>query len=206
MDANIRSIIRAVFTGMDGDARLDGSEMAAHMPTLHMLAGLWGGDGEVVELGVGRGWSTIALLSGLLPSGRTLRSYDVAAERKQAAIFNWGIPHDHPAIRNWDFRLKRSMDAACDFQDGSVSLLFLDTTHTYEETRAELSTWLPKIHRNGLICGHDYYLYKRPDWAHVSGVHRAVDEFAMRHTARFRLQVLPHDEGLFILWPRTAMG
>lgn len=199
-----RSLIKAVFSGMAGDARLDGSGMAAHMPTLHMLASLWSW-GHVVEAGVGRGWSTVSLLSSLVPLGRKLVSYDIDPGRPAAAIKNWGVAGNDPSIASWDFRVKPAVQAAGDFQDASVSLFFLDTSHTYDATKAELRAWLPKIHPHGVICGHDYLLYKRPEFAQ-SGVHLAVDEFARDHQDRFRLQVLPHDEGLFVLWPKSVMG
>ena len=198
-------LLRAIFAGMAGDARLDGSEMAAHMPTLHMLASLWSW-GSVVEVGVGRGWSTVALLSAMVRLGKRLISYDAIGERRPDSIKNWGITENDPVLAFWDFRIKSCADAAADFPDGSVSLFFLDTSHEYEPTKAELAAWLPKIHKDGVICGHDYLLYQRPDWAAKSGVHLAVDEFAMAQRERFRLQVLPHDEGLFILWPRSTMG
>jgi hypothetical protein len=85
-------------------------------------------------------------------------------------------------------------------------MFFLDTSHTYEDTKAELAAWIPKLHPEGLLCGHDYLLYQRPDWSAKSGVHQAVDEVAAANAARFRLQVLPHDQGLFLLWPRVVMG
>ena len=197
-------LMKALFGGMAGDARLDGSEMAAHMPTLHLLATVWSW-GEVVEAGVGRGWSTVALLSALVRLGKKLISYDADGNRCSGVYKTWGLAEGDPILASWDFRVKSSADAAADFRDGSVSLFFLDTSHLYEHTKAELDAWLPKIHPDGIICGHDYLLHQRPDWKH-SGVHLAVDEFVAAHADRFRLQVLPHDQGLFILWPKATMG
>jgi|ERR1043166_2976937 predicted O-methyltransferase YrrM len=200
-----RTLLRAVFSGMAGDARLDGSEMAAHMPTLHLLATNWSW-GDVVEAGVGRGWSTVALLSALMPQGKRLISYDADGNRCSGVFKAWGLAEGDPILSFWDFRVKSSADAAADFADAAVSLFFLDTSHLYEHTKAELAAWFPKIHPDGIICGHDYLLHQRPDWATKSGVHLAVDEFAAAHGDRFRLQVLPHDQGLFILWPKSTMG
>lgn len=194
-----RRLLAAMFRGMEGDARQYGSNMAAHMPTLHLLAEQWS-FGEVVELGVGRGWSTVSFLSALSGLGKKLKSFDIDPVRHSAVKQASGF--DAASLeRYWDFKLCDSVEAAQRFQDKSVSLLFVDTTHTYEKTRQELEAWLPKVHPDGVICGHDYYLYEHPSWAKVSGVHTAVDEFAAKQRGRFRLQLIPNDFGLFIFWP-----
>jgi hypothetical protein len=63
------------------------------------------------------------------------------------------------------------------FVQGSLDLVFIDADHRYEQTLADVRTWLPKVKLGGILCGHDY---KRP-WRHLwghdrSGVKRAVDE------------------------------
>ena len=45
---------------------------------------------------------------------------------------------------------------AARFADGSVSFLYLDTTHALEPTVEELNLWWPKIRRGGWLCGDDY--------------------------------------------------
>ena len=58
------------------------------------------------------------------------------------------------------------------FRDGYFDAVFLDTTHTYEDTKREITAWLPKIKKGGLFAGHDYGSHRK--------VHRgckvAVDE------------------------------
>lgn len=196
-------LVSALFKGMDGDARQYGSSMAAHMPTLYLLARRLSAVGKVIELGVGRGWSTVALMAALSAEKQKLSSFDIDPGRYAAVLQASGLPME-ALKRYWDFQVCDSVEAARDIQDGLVGLLFVDTTHTYEKTKQELEAWLPKIHPSGVICGHDYYLYQHPAWANVSGVHKAVDEFAVRHKARFRLQLIPNDFGLFILWPESS--
>lgn len=195
-----KRLISSLFRGMEGDAREYGSSMAAHMPTLYLLAENWS-FGELVELGVGRGWSTVSFLSAVSGIvGKKLRSFDIDPVRHSAVVQASGL--DAQGLSDyWDFKVCDSVAAAERFEDRSVSLLFVDTTHTYEKTRQELEAWLPKIHPDGVICGHDYYLYEHPSWTKVSGVHTAVNEFSERHKERFRLQLIPNDFGLFILWP-----
>jgi predicted O-methyltransferase YrrM len=199
-EENRRFMARAVFRGMSGGAHLWGSEMASHMPALAFLASKWS-VGHIVELGVGRGYSTISLLSGLMGSGKWLVSYDIEPAREENVFRALAIERP-PFELPWQFRVRDSVEAAKDWQDGSVSLLFLDTSHDYDHTKRELEAWLPKMHPEGVIAGHDYFLDRMGPI--VCGVGRAVDEFARDHASRMTLQVLPHDQGLFILWPEPS--
>jgi len=187
-----RITINALLQGMAGDACKIGSEMAEHMPTLYMLAHQWS-FGHIVELGVHRGWSTTALFAGATASGARLISYDKNPGVRGALAKNLCLVADSPLLSSWEFRCKDSVAAAADFPDGSVSLWFLDTLHTLDQTRKELAAWYPKIHPDGIMCGHDYLLesYMMGPNEVICGVKQAVDEFAAQHGARFSLQVMP---------------
>jgi SAM-dependent methyltransferase len=50
---------------------------------------------------------------------------------------------------------KRSTEAAADFTDGSIDFLFIDGQHDYENVKADLLAWLPKVKRPGGIIGGD---------------------------------------------------
>lgn len=191
----MRDLAKLVFSGMAGRATMVGSEMAAHMPALWLISSEQRRHGDVVELGVGEGWSTVSLLGGMGREG-FLTSYDTSD--RSEALTEMGVPEQERAF--WRFMLEDSVDAAQGWRDGSIGLLFIDTLHTYDRTRRELGAWLPKMAPGGAISGHDYYLDKWEDV--LCGVKRAVDEFALAQADRFRLQVLPHDQGLFILWPK----
>jgi len=47
-----------------------------------------------------------------------------------------------------------SLEAARQFEDKSVDMVFIDGGHTYAEVKADIEAWLPKAKK--LICGHDY--------------------------------------------------
>lgn len=182
-------------------SRHRGADMGAHMPTLYALARLCSFSG-IVECGTGGGFSTHALLCGAIEGGGKLASYDKSPACGPSAAGNMGIGSENLDFARWTFTVKDSVEAAGDWKDGSVGLLFLDTSHRLDATRKELSAWLPKMHPDGIMCGHDYYLHLDSEWKDISGVKQAVDEFAERNATRFRLQVTPYDQGFFVLWPR----
>ncbi len=198
--ARLEPLVEAMFRRID-HARGPGSDMAAHMSTLYTLARLYS-FGRIVECGTHQGFSTHAILCGVVETGGHLTSYDRQPMCGEWAARNMGLVENDPRRKFWDFVTKDCVDAAKDWKDGDVSMLFLDTSHAYGATKLELAAWLPKIHPEGIMCGHDYYLHLSPGWETASGVNRAVDEFASEHADRFRLQVLPHDQGLFVLWPK----
>ncbi len=90
-----------------------------------------------------------------------------------------------------------SVKAVASMLPGSVSMLFIDTTHTLEQTRAELEVWDERIAPLGMIVGHDSH---HPDY----GVREAVLAFAARNVERYYPPAL-HDwnNGLFILRRRS---
>lgn len=51
-----------------------------------------------------------------------------------------------------------SMDGAIAalFADASLSFIYLDTSHQYNETMAELTLWWPKLRPGGWFCGDDF--------------------------------------------------
>ena len=68
-----------------------------------------------------------------------------------------------------DFTAMRmdTAEASKQFADQSVDVVFVDAQHTYEAVHRDLTHWLPKVKKGGVIAGHDYYL---------DGVRRAVHE------------------------------
>lgn len=197
-----RMLAHSLFEQLDSRA-IKWADMGAHMCTLAFLARHWS-FAPIVECGVGKGFSTMAFLCGLLDRPQKLTSYDIGDRREDVRRLLEPLPE---ALDKWDFRIKHSVEASKDWPDKSLGLVFIDTAHTYDLTCQELAAWHPKVHPEGILCGHDYYLkeYTRLDGTVVAcGVNQAVDGFAERHRDRYRLQVLPHDQGLFILWPRTS--
>jgi hypothetical protein len=62
-----------------------------------------------------------------------------------------------------------SVEASKRFKDNSIDLIFIDADHAYESIREDIQSWLPKVKKGGIICGHDYSGQEK-------GVIKAVDE------------------------------
>lgn len=54
------------------------------------------------------------------------------------------------------FMMQMTFDDANDrFEDGSIDLLHIDGSHTYEDCKHDFETWLPKVKSDGIILFHD---------------------------------------------------
>lgn len=49
-----------------------------------------------------------------------------------------------------------SVEAAALFEDRSVDFVFIDGAHDYDNVRADICAWLPKVKPGGVLSGHDY--------------------------------------------------
>jgi cephalosporin hydroxylase len=121
---------------------------------------------RVIELGVRDGVSTTAWLYGLLRTDGRLWSVDI-----QPA----------PPIESdwWTFIQGSDTDPAVFRQlPDSVDVVFIDTSHTYEHTLAELAMYAPLVRTGGRILLHDTEV-EHPDFTddHDFPVKRAVELF-----------------------------
>lgn len=72
-----------------------------------------------------------------------------------------------------------SVEAAKTFEDESLDLVFLDALHDYESVKTDLNAWYPKLKKNGLFAGHDFF------WS-PDGVQKAVTEFTKQNNLNFK--------------------
>ena len=60
-----------------------------------------------------------------------------------------------------------SLDAVKQYADSSLDFVFIDAAHDYDNVRADIIAWSPKVKPGGMLSGHDY---QDPD------VKRAISE------------------------------
>lgn len=54
-----------------------------------------------------------------------------------------------------------SIEASKTFDDNSLDFVFIDASHEYEDVKNDISVWLPKVKRGGILAGHDYDYVKK---------------------------------------------
>ena len=155
---------------------------------------------KIVALGTRRGDSTRAILSACedMANETALWSYDIEdvghhVREVTAAI---GIPFPEAL---WFFHQGSSIDAGKNWL-GKVDMVFVDTDHTFETTRAEIAAWSPFVRPGGCLVFHDYWLSEAPR----DGVKPAVDQFSDARAKEWILETHDAagdgDTGLAILW------
>lgn len=50
-----------------------------------------------------------------------------------------------------------SLKAAQNYMDSSLDFVFIDASHDYENVRADIRAWRPKVKPGGFIGGHDFH-------------------------------------------------
>lgn len=109
----------------------------------------------VVELGCYVGWTSAHLALGLRAAGDRGRLWCVDTERRflDAAAENL---RRHDLARRVSFVEGFSLDASVlSALPGSIDLMFIDTSHEYRPTLAEIEAYLPRLAPGGLIALHD---------------------------------------------------
>ena len=105
----------------------------------------------IVELGTRNGNSTLAFLAGVAESGGTVWSVDV-----DNIILNDDGMWRWQNARNWRFIHGSDMDEGVQAMlPEKIDILFIDTSHEYEHTLAELRTYIPRLTPDGIALLHD---------------------------------------------------
>ncbi len=127
---------------------------------------------RVVEIGAGH--TTIPLLLACRRNGGTLFSTDIGYVDKLVKDV-WKFPY----VDNWTFKFGiDSVEMGRQWNSGEIDLIYLDTSHTYEQTSKEIEVWEPNLKVGGWLVFHDVQ-------SCVTGVFRAISELIMRRAAFF---------------------
>lgn len=136
--------------------------------------------GKIVEVGSWKGKSTAFLLVEAWNKSPRIEIYAVdtwagstehadAASVKNGTLYNEFLANVKPVSRQLIPLRMPSVQGANFFPDQSVDSVFIDAAHDYENVRADIAAWLPKVKKGGILAGHDYMC----GWP---GVDRAVAE------------------------------
>jgi predicted O-methyltransferase YrrM len=162
-----------------------------HIPFAYELIGRLR-PSSVVELGTYSGSSFAAFCQVMNAAGISGKCYgidlwegDIHMGRFDESLYqeiNGYVTEHYPEIA---VLVRKDFNAAAsDFEAGSVDLLHIDGTHTYEAVRNDFMTWLPKLSDRGVVLFHDtnVTVEKAGEAALRFGVRRFFDEVKKGYT------------------------
>lgn len=129
---------------------LKNTDICQHLMTLYMLTRQMKLS-TVLELGVRTGESTIALLSAVKEIGGIVTSIDIVDCPEATSKV------DSLGLSKW-WRFIKGDDLEVEWNE-SIDHLFIDTSHTYDQTLKELQRFEPQVKNGGVVTLHDIVAY-----------------------------------------------
>lgn len=168
------------------------SDIAAHLPRLHETVRAY--DKPVVlELGVRSGNSTAALIAAAETVGGHVWSVDVDCPR---------VPVEWDLSPTWTMTQGDDLDPGIvAMQPASVDVLFIDTSHAYDHTLAELRCYGPWVKPGGTILMHDTEL-EAPEAVGPQPpfpVRTAIEAWLDEQEASVKVEWVPGSYGLAVI-------
>lgn len=149
------------------------SDINEHLPTLHDLAVKLGAK-TIIELGVRTGVSSVAWLTALQQTGGHLWCVDVA-------------PAPPMVTSHQQCTFVSGEDLSADVLDQlpeQADIVFVDTDHRYDLTKAEIETYSARVRPGGCMVFHDVavetFEHHPPGTEPPFPVRKAIDEWAER--------------------------
>ncbi len=184
----LKILIRALKIGFFGEKKMPSVSLSREhvqncellLNRSEMLSKLRKG-GKIAEIGVAQGDFSELILKITEPDSLHLidvwnsRTYNESLFKEVTTRFRELIDEGRVQIHR-----KLSTDATEDFEDNYFDWIYIDTTHSYDMTREELTKYAPKVKHNGIIAGHDYTM---GNWDSLKsyGVIEAVHEFCVKY-------------------------
>jgi predicted O-methyltransferase YrrM len=169
------------------------SDIQEYLPYLHEQACSYE-NVRVLELGARRGNSTMAFLAAAEKADGHVTSVDIVnVIRDPKGMMPWS------RSRRWTFIHGDDMDEKIQARlPAQVDVLFLDTSHEYEHTLAELNTYMPRVAPGGIALFHDTRLlgYKCPR-ENYPAVRLALDDYCEK--TGFSWEDIPGKYGLGVI-------
>lgn len=161
------------------------SAWLGHIPFAHWIVGALR-PRAVVELGAFSGASYAAFCDAIARNGLDAKAYavdtwagDVHMGQYGEAIFADLKAFNDQHFSRFSFLIRATFDDALDhFTDGSIDLLHIDGTHTYDAVRHDFETWERKLSPRAVVLFHDTNV-RIKDF----GVWKFWDEVRARHAS-----------------------
>lgn len=91
-----------------------------------------------------------------------------------------------------------SLNASNIFADNFFDFIYLDSNHSYDSAKEDLSIWYPKLKPGGIFSGHDY-VDRPPQF----GAKKAVDEFVEANNLTMATTSENTSDGPWLTWYLT---
>ena len=152
-------------------------------PNLYATAVLKNSKGIFVEVGSWFGQSSVFLAVEIINSNKPIKLHCVDTWRGseehqddarviEDTVYEKFISNIAPVKEVIVPVRKASVEASTGYEDQSIDFVFIDAAHDYDNVKADIAAWYPKVRPGGVLAGHDY------GW---EGVNRAVNEFLELH-------------------------
>lgn len=141
----------------------------------------------VIELGVNTGESTVAILEAVAATGGKLYSVDIIPRpATEAMLKSYGLTGP------WEFTVANDLEYIKTWpKDRMADLIFIDTSHEYEQTRKEIEVYEPILRPGGIMVFHDTVSF-------YDGVQKPINEF-LKTRKHWPYENRTHCNGLGIL-------
>lgn len=126
---------------------------------------------RIVEVGLGSGKSCIFLAEAILNLGKSIERFIVVDNCE------YGGTHQRNEIitnlvksglgNKLEFYEMSSLDASTKFPDGYFHYAFIDSSHKFNQTQAEIRLWQYKLLHDGVLAGHDIFSKQNPEVGHA---------------------------------------
>ena len=171
------------------------------VPVMSLLQGFIGGSNirRVVQLGTHSGYSALLLGFYLRQSGArqgliTFEIGELLVSYTRSWVERAGLT-DYVHVEHRSSLDDQSAAVAREYLGGAPQLVFVDSSHEYGSTLAELEAWYPKLAPGGLMVLHDSSeVAAEFDATQQGGVRRALHEWRTLHPG-IETFSLNHDAG-----------